>query len=282
MKIFLSWSGTESKQLAEALRAWLPKVIQASKPWMSDEDIASGARWSNEIAGQLSDSSFGIICVNQANQANAWLQFESGALSKTVNQSFVVPYLHKIEPTEIVGPLSQFQANRTDKDGTLRMLQTINSALPNDRIEKEELEEIFEVWWPKLKDKIESIKTDSLPHEPKRTQEEMLEEMLELTRELTRKEDTRLNRSKEMDQKMDGFISMFENFAHEGSKKMNDTRTLISGLMGVNPMSLPISEMNTQEMVKMVKDLQASSKSFTQELEGLKSDMPTEEEQTPK
>jgi hypothetical protein len=68
MNVFISWSGPRSRFLAEALRAWLPRVIQAAKPWMSDEDISAGSRWLAEIQSELSLSSLGIICVTPENQ----------------------------------------------------------------------------------------------------------------------------------------------------------------------------------------------------------------------
>lgn len=53
MDIFISWSGERSKALAEALRSWLPKVIQNLNPWISVSDIEKGARWLIDISEKL-------------------------------------------------------------------------------------------------------------------------------------------------------------------------------------------------------------------------------------
>lgn len=64
MKLFLSWSGTVSQRIAEALREWLPNVVQSVQPWMSSEDIEKGVRWSIDIAAELSQTRVGILCGN--------------------------------------------------------------------------------------------------------------------------------------------------------------------------------------------------------------------------
>ena len=63
MRVFISWSGERSKHVAVGLHQWLPKVIQAVKPWMSKQDIGAGTDWLHELRGELSKDSFWIICL---------------------------------------------------------------------------------------------------------------------------------------------------------------------------------------------------------------------------
>lgn len=65
MKIFISWSGDRSHQLAQALHEWLPLVLHYVKPWLSQADISAGSRWAQEVAKELETTNFGIICVTQ-------------------------------------------------------------------------------------------------------------------------------------------------------------------------------------------------------------------------
>jgi hypothetical protein len=63
MDIFISWSGSKSKKVAEALKEFLGTILQATKPWVSSTDLVSGDRWNEEISKKLSDSQYGIIWV---------------------------------------------------------------------------------------------------------------------------------------------------------------------------------------------------------------------------
>jgi TIR domain len=209
MKIFLSWSGERSKFIAEALRNWLPNVIQVIEPWMSNEDIKSGGRWSSEIMTHLEASKFGIICLTPENQNNPWIMFESGALSKTIAKTFVCPLLYEMNPSEIVGPLSQFQANELNKEGLFRIVSSINDALGHQGLKKEKLDETYSVWWPQLKEKLAGCPPYDGKKVPKRSQEDILNEIVNNTREQLRREEVRLKRGSEMESKLRDLLGHF-------------------------------------------------------------------------
>ena len=85
-------------------------------PYVSSEDIDKGARWSTDIANELSDSTFGILCVTRENINEPWLTFEAGALSKSMENAYVSPFLFDIKQSEIDGPILQFQSTTFEKD----------------------------------------------------------------------------------------------------------------------------------------------------------------------
>ena len=185
MEVFISWSGERSREIANVLRDWLPNVIQAVKPWMSAADIDKGTRWSSDIAVQLEGAKVGIICLTPENLEAQWILFEAGALSKTLEKTYVCPYLFQVEPTDIKGPLVQFQHTKATKDDTRKLLHTINKALVDEALDDTKLDKSFDIWWPELDKNLKSI-TDVQTKREERSEREILEEILELVREQTR------------------------------------------------------------------------------------------------
>jgi len=84
MKVFISWSGPRSHQVALALRSWLPAILPHVAPWVSSEDIAKGARWTIALGSELGSTSFGIICLVPENLGEPWVVFEAGACYSVV------------------------------------------------------------------------------------------------------------------------------------------------------------------------------------------------------
>ena len=189
MKVFLSWSGDISRSMAEALREWLPSVIQAVKPWMSSEDIGKGARWSADIAAELNSTKVGIICLTPDNVNAPWVNFEAGALSRVVDKAYVCPYLWGLEPSDLDGPLVQFQATVVTKEDTRRLVGTINAALEDKALSEASLNKAFELWWPDFWGKVQGLSIVKMAPRIERSEREVLEEILELVRQLVRQGD---------------------------------------------------------------------------------------------
>jgi hypothetical protein len=177
MKIFISWSAERSKQVASALHEWLPLVLHYAEPWMSDVDIESGARGFAKIATELDGRNFGIICVTHENLRAPWINFEAGALSKSVEDGRVVPLLLGLDAKDVPPPLGQFQAKRIDKAGVKNLVFDINKACA-EKIDEARLETLFDRLWDDFEAKILSIPAAAQPSQALRKESDILEEVV--------------------------------------------------------------------------------------------------------
>ena len=199
MKIFLSWSGEVSRQAAAALREWIPSVVQAVDPFMSEEDIESGAPWSPAIAKELEASQFGIVCLTPQNLNKPWLNFEAGAISKSLEAAAkVCPFLIGLRPADLTNrhPLSQFQACTDERDKVLKLIQSINTALLEAGLPPDRLQTVFDKWWPDLEAKLQPLAAQAREESGKTTEPtgredallRLMEEMRESIRQLAARE----------------------------------------------------------------------------------------------
>lgn len=182
--VFISWSGERSRVVAQKLREWLPRVIQAAKPWMSDADIEKGARGLNELTKQLSAIEVGVACLSTDNLEVPWVLFEAGALSKAIGDtSRLCTYLlDGLEPEDIKAPLGMFQATKATKEDTRKLIQTINDSVSNEPLREEDLDAIFEAMWPSLEETIKSLPLVEPSKATRRNTNDMIAEILELVR----------------------------------------------------------------------------------------------------
>lgn len=150
-KIFIGWSGDESKKFANALHKWLPNLNHTIDTWVSDEDIMAGTDWSEVLWNQLKSSKAGIFCFTESNLNNAWMIFEAGALAMRTDRKCVIPLRCGVERSELPSPLAHLQDVPFEQDGVLRMLRAIDKTAP---FNNPQLEKTFEKWWPELDEKV--------------------------------------------------------------------------------------------------------------------------------
>ncbi|MFS7872555.1 toll/interleukin-1 receptor domain-containing protein [Streptomyces asiaticus] len=184
MKLFISWSGNESKRCAEALRDWLPYMNQSIQPFVSSRDISKGQRGLERIASQLQDCSFGIVCVTRNNQNAPWVNFESGALSRELDESTLVPFLLDMPIKDLAGPVSQFQAVSSENENDIwEMVKTINAKC-DPMVHQERLRVMFDRFLADLTGKLDEIRAGShSEHIPARETSDILNELVTLIRD---------------------------------------------------------------------------------------------------
>jgi hypothetical protein len=159
MKVFIAWSGGRSRQVAFALRDWLQPVIQSIQPFMSERDISAGERGLNVLGAELKEVNFGIICVTPENQEGRWINFEAGAIGKAVDVARVIPYLLGMKGSQLLQPLAQFNWVTADKEGTRKLLNSINQSEHERPLPEKTLAGTFEHWWPTLQPLLDDAAT---------------------------------------------------------------------------------------------------------------------------
>lgn len=189
MKIFISWSGERSRQVADLLSNWIQCVLQAVDPWLSSKDIDRGSLWFSEITNQLSNTHNGIVCLTKANLNKPWILFESGALAKGLNSNRVYTFLIDLTSNDVKDPLAQFNHTVPTKDGVYQLVRTINNSLESNSLKENILSNVFETYWPQFekdfKEIIKNTKDEDVVLE--RPKEDILYEILQSVRGLDRR-----------------------------------------------------------------------------------------------
>lgn len=159
-KIFISWSGINSKKIAIELKETFEKKIFASTDlecFVSTIDIASGDDWWNKINKELKKCKQGILCVTKENIKAPWIFFEAGAM--VARDVPVIPLLFNcniqtLEGSPIKGKqcidfhdLMQFQ----------KMVYDINDKMKLLPVEKAQLNAITKEAYEELKSNLQPI-----------------------------------------------------------------------------------------------------------------------------
>ena len=136
---------------------------------------------------ELHESSYGILCITRENIDAPWINFEAGALSKTLDKSYVSPFLFDIKRSEVQGPLLQFQSTVCEKEDVRKLLESVNAhATDPEKLASTGLLRAFDVWWVQLEAALKRLQEagpDATKKKgPSSRQEAVLEEILDLVR----------------------------------------------------------------------------------------------------
>lgn len=139
--------------------------------FISSESIGAGNRWSRAIDSALEETDFGLIVVTSQNKEAPWIHYEAGALAKNVSTSKVIPILCDVQNSDIAkGPLINFQTVQLDKSGFLQVVSSLHEMLKLTSVSQEQLDRLFQHWWPELERPLSEIEKPKLGKQPKKSE----------------------------------------------------------------------------------------------------------------
>lgn len=151
MKIFISWSGQQSRNFAEDLKPWLEQVLPGTDVWLSSEDIDKGTIWFTEIIGELKTCNCGVICITRENYLAPWIHFEAGGMVTGLGKTHVATILLDLDHTELRQPLNQFNGLRVNRESAWHLVKSFNK-ISEKPIKDRVLERTFDKFWPDMDD----------------------------------------------------------------------------------------------------------------------------------
>lgn len=177
-KIFLSWSGDRSREIAMELRSWIPKVLQSVELYCSVADIEKGSKWLVDINENLNSADVGLIVLTPENITSNWINFEAGALSNKLPHSKVCTLLFGVKYTDVGWPLAMFQHTEFHEEEFLRLFGSINSLNPEISLPENLLGEVHKKWFPDFELKVQKILEQASEKIPMRPDRELLDELV--------------------------------------------------------------------------------------------------------
>jgi TIR domain len=176
VRIFASWSGERSKTTALGLKSLLQDLFEEAVDVFVSDHISPGEAWVQRLGTELEQSEFGILCLTAENSQAPWLLFEAGAIAKKFGASRVVPYLiDELPAASDRSPLAQFQHVRADREGTYRLVESINSTVGPSAKPIDRLERSFTRWWPDLEQTLKGLQVSNSALPVLRSDRELLE-----------------------------------------------------------------------------------------------------------
>lgn len=190
MRVFISWSGAQSRSYALALSAWLPKVLQGVKCFVSAKDIDKGANWVYELSRELEAADFGIVCLTPINLRSPWLNYEAGAITTSVNSRVCPVLFGGVTKAQVEPPLNQLQLTDFNQVDIAQLVHSMNK-VAGGGVPERDVDEIVNTWWAKLELAVSCVEpTDEVatqskePPSPRPDDHELIREVLRIVRRL--------------------------------------------------------------------------------------------------
>lgn len=131
-KLFISWSGAHTREVAKGLKKVIEETIfpkTGLECFVSNIDIVAGTDWWIKISEELKSCDIGILCVTNENITAPWIFYEAGEMAAREIPS--IPLLINCKISSLTGlPLHGKQCiNFENRIEFVKMIEDINTRL---------------------------------------------------------------------------------------------------------------------------------------------------------
>lgn len=143
MKVFISWSGEPSHQVARALRDWIPQVLRSVEPWLASAELKWGQSVAKSIKGDIKSADVILLCLTRQNMLSDWTKIETDVAMGAGRP--IIPICIDFSTFELAGRFAQYQALTLDELGVHRLVTVLNHLSP-EPLETDKVERLLDIW----------------------------------------------------------------------------------------------------------------------------------------
>ena len=175
MRIFLSWSGDRSKAAALGLKSLLESTFPDAVDVFISDHIDAGDTWARTTRKRAGAVSIWCSVPDAGQLSSALAAIRGRGHREKFGSTRVVPYLIDDLPAAADrSPLAQFQHVKASREGTLRLVKSINAVRENPQINEQKLETLFKGWWRDFEDTLNALPVSAGKQPNPRSDRELL------------------------------------------------------------------------------------------------------------
>lgn len=164
MNVLISWVGPSGRQVARALRDWLPEVVSAVEPDVIEEDVLSysSMEWKQELAARVDASAACIVCITSEAARSPDLYFHLGLIMGVRVNGPLYTFFVRTD-NEAPPSLGRYglECVVAQKENVLSFVNDLNRRIGRPPLPELFLLGLFSAKWPALQDTLAAAKPDS-------------------------------------------------------------------------------------------------------------------------
>jgi hypothetical protein len=159
MRVFICWSKSRSRQLADKLSKWLPRVLGEDRTVFNlSTGFEVGKEWFPQLIKGLTVADAAIICLTPENLDSRWMHFEAGMIFRS-GKAKALPIYLGAQVEHIKEPLNAIQASPCTKEGSWRMVEALAS---RGRLDRRAIASRFDREWSDFEKFLHNIEAPQL------------------------------------------------------------------------------------------------------------------------